>query len=66
MAKTATFVNPAARIDALRDQPDNRILECAVESNANLIVSGDFHLVDLKNYEGVGIVRAADLIHIVR
>jgi uncharacterized protein len=65
IAKTATFVKPRTTLTLLEDEPDNRILECAVESNAHLVVSGDFHLIDLKAHEGIGIVRAADLLHIV-
>ena len=63
--KSATFVKPKNHIHLLKDEPDNRILECAVESRANLIVSGDRHLTTLKKYKHTGIVRAADLIYIV-
>lgn len=64
--KTADFVKPKDKISILFDEPDNRILECAVECRSNLIVSGDRHLTDLKNFEGIGIVRASDLLHSVR
>lgn len=64
--KTANFVNPKENISLLIDEPDNRILECAVECKANLIVSGDRHLTELKNYKGIGIIRSADLLHIIK
>ena len=44
------------------DPPDNRILECAVEGRADLIVSGNRHLLRLKLYEGIPIVRPIDFL----
>jgi uncharacterized protein len=44
------------------DPPDDRILECAVEGRADLIVSGDGHLQDLEKYEGIPIVRPVDFL----
>lgn len=35
----------------LEDIPDNRILECAFEAAANLIVTGDRHLLQLKTFQ---------------
>ena len=44
---------------------DNRILECAVKSEANLIVSGDKHLLNLKEYEGIKIMKPAQFLNIL-
>jgi predicted nucleic acid-binding protein len=44
----------------LRDDPDNRILECAAAARADLIVTGDEALLALGAFEGVRIVRLAD------
>jgi putative PIN family toxin of toxin-antitoxin system len=49
-------VNPRDRISVIDDDPDNRILECAVEGQADFIISGDRHLTDLKDYQGIKIV----------
>lgn len=47
-----TLVNPRKRLDVITTDPaDNRILECAVESGADIILSGDHSLLDLKRYE---------------
>jgi putative PIN family toxin of toxin-antitoxin system len=43
------------------DPDDNRILECAVDGKADLIVSNDRHLVDLKSCRGIPIVAGPDL-----
>ena len=38
------------------DPDDNRILECALESHAQSIVTGDNHLLKLRPYRGICIV----------
>ncbi len=63
ISKAATVLKPVKKITLLSDGPDNRVLECAKEANANLIVTGDRHLLALKNYEGIGITRIAGFLH---
>ena len=58
-----TFVEPEAELCVLEDEPDNRILECAVASGATAIVTGDKHLLTLGGYEGIGIMTVADLLY---
>jgi putative PIN family toxin of toxin-antitoxin system len=52
---SSELVRPPETIRAVSDDADNRILECAVEGNADFIVSGDHHLLDLGAYEGIKI-----------
>ncbi len=59
VAAVARVVKPMERLAVLADEPDNRILECAREARAELIVTGDRHLLDLREYEGIGIVTLA-------
>lgn len=50
-------VNPAIKLDVIRSDPDdNKILECAVACDASYIVSGDRHLLELKEYSGIKII----------
>ncbi len=49
-------VDPKNRISVIDDDPDNRILECALEGQADFIISGDHHLTDLEDYQGIKIV----------
>ena len=35
------------------------IIACALEGQADFIISGDHHLTDLKNYQGIKIVDPA-------
>jgi uncharacterized protein len=62
---SATSVEPEMELHLLEDEPDNRILECAVAAGASAIVTGDRHLLALKSYEGIGIMTVADLLYSV-
>ena len=55
------IISPSVSVDVIRSDPDdNRILECAKESQADFIVSGDPHLLDLGKFERIRIVTPAD------
>ena len=43
-----------------RDKTDNKYIECAITANADYIISGDMHLLELKEYKNVKIVTAKD------
>ena len=61
VAQIAEIVVPRTPLQAVSADPDDdRILECAVEGKADLIVSNDHHLLDLKVYEGIAIVAGQD------
>ena len=54
------------RLDIVKnDKDDNKILECAVACRADYIVTGDKHLLELKEYERIKIITAAELVGIV-
>lgn len=59
VAAAAVVAKPTERLAVLVDEPDNRILECAREAGAELIVTGDRHLLELGAWEGVAIVTLA-------
>jgi putative PIN family toxin of toxin-antitoxin system len=65
MLEIAHEVTPGARIAVIADEPDNRILECAVAAKAAYVVSGDKHLLDLGSYQGILIVTVSDMLEIV-
>ncbi|KJR43720.1 protein of unknown function DUF132 [Candidatus Magnetoovum chiemensis] len=57
--------NQTNTIDVIKTDPDdNKYLECAVEGNANYIVSGDYHLLELESFQGIGIVTPAEFLKI--
>ncbi|MBW1701270.1 MAG: putative toxin-antitoxin system toxin component, PIN family [Deltaproteobacteria bacterium] len=54
------FVFPRHCLSVVRDDPDdNRILECAIEAKADVIVSGDPHLLNLGVFRRVRILSPA-------
>jgi len=57
----AHIVPPAqTRRIVLADPGDDKVLACAIAARAELIVSGDRHLLDLKTYQGIPIINAAE------
>jgi len=57
----ALVVAPAKPVNQIDDDPaDNRVLECALEAHADVIVSGDTrHLQPLKSFDGIPIFSPA-------
>ncbi len=44
------------------DAADNRIVECAVASSSETIVSGDRHLLALGQFRGISVLRVGDFL----
>jgi len=56
-------VTPRERVRAvIADPDDDAVWACALEAAANLIVSGDAHLLDLKQWKGMRILSPAEAI----
>ncbi len=45
-----------------RDPTDDAVLACALASQADYIISGDAHLLDLKQYRDMPIISAAEAV----
>jgi len=56
------LVIPKKTITACRDPKDNKFLEAALAGNADAIVTGDDDLLVLNTFEGIDILRPAELI----
>ncbi len=56
LADLAELVTPTVRLKVLADEPDNRVLECAVRGRADLLVTGDQEMLELGEYEGIRII----------
>ena len=55
------LVTPASiRRTIARDPDDDAVLACALAARADLIVSGDAHLLNLKSYQRIPIVSTAE------
>jgi putative PIN family toxin of toxin-antitoxin system len=59
--RLVTVVHPAPIAPTiLADPDDDHVLACALAAKAELIVSGDRHLLALREYQGIPILPAAD------
>ena len=55
------IINPDFKLNIITDDPDdNIILECAAEAGAEVVISGDDHLLSLSAYEGIPILTPAE------
>lgn len=60
--KIAELVEITRKVGVVtRDPDDNKILECAIAGNADLIVSSDQDLIKLKSFRGIGIIHPKTL-----
>jgi len=48
-----------------RDKKDNKYIECGIAGNADYIISGDIHLLELKKYKNIKIVTAKEYLEII-
>ena len=63
----AELIEPKLELNIIEKDPDdNKFLECALESDADFIITRDHHLLDLKNYENILIVDPAEFLEIFR
>lgn len=54
--EVSEWIEPEIDVDLCPDEPDNRVLECALSGNAGYIVTGDRHLLNLQPIEGLAIL----------
>ncbi len=60
-------IRPRIKLSIVKEkESDNRILECAVFGDAHLIVTGDRHLLRLKKYKNIPIVRPKYLTYLIK
>ena len=56
LSELALTVRPRQRLRVVKDDPDNRVLECALAGGADAIVTGDSGLLDLGEFRGVRVI----------
>lgn len=59
--KIVTIVHPLEKVNVVRDSDDNKIIECALEAKAEVILSFDKDLLDMKEYRYIKIVHPSAL-----
>jgi len=61
----AWIVEGEGEVDLIKDDPaDNKYLACAYEGEADYIVSGDHHLLDIGTYRGIEILKAKSFLDV--
>lgn len=60
LCNLAELVEPEELVSALDDEPDNRILECALAASADCIVTGDRAMLALREFKGIRIASLRD------
>ncbi|MDZ7697495.1 MAG: putative toxin-antitoxin system toxin component, PIN family [Deltaproteobacteria bacterium] len=62
ISNLATTFKTAPRLKVLSDDPDNRILECALDASAEFVVTGDKHLLNLTMYQDIEIIKLSEFL----
>ena len=51
-------------ITVCEDPDDNKFIECAIASNTKIIVSGDKHLLKIKEFKGIKVYKPLEFVEI--
>ena len=62
ITKVAIVIKTEPHLHLLRDEPDNRVLECAEAVGADFIATGDKHPLFLKHFQNSNVVRLSDFL----
>ena len=60
LIKAMEIIESVTHVEICRDPDDNKFLECAKDSHALYIISGDKDLLIIENFENVQIITAKD------
>ncbi len=65
LTAASLVVSPQIRLAVVKDDPDDdRVLECAVAGEAEFIVTGDRHLLEIGIFNGIEIVKVREFLEI--
>ncbi|MAG47590.1 putative toxin-antitoxin system toxin component, PIN family [archaeon] len=60
------IVFPKEKLNVIKDDPsDNMVLECALSGKVDYLISGDNHLLKIKEYKGIKIVRTLEILNLI-
>lgn len=63
IGKIVEIIDTDIKVDVIKeDETDNKIIECAVAADVNAIISGDKHLLNIKKYKNIPILKPADFL----
>jgi len=62
----STIIMPSIKLSIIKIDPeDNKVLECAETGKVDYIISGDDHLLKLKKYKDIKIVKTKFILDII-
>ena len=62
----AKLIETKQKINVIKEDPDdNKIIECAIESSSDYIVTYDMHLLKLKEYKRIKILKPEEFLKII-
>ena len=65
LVEISEIIHPKENLETIKDDiSDNKVLECAIEGNADYIISGDEHLLNLKQFKGIKIISAKEFVQV--
>ena len=67
LSQFSIMVSGQTKVDVIKDDPtDNKYLACALEINADYIVTGDQHLLKVGEYRGTKIISPREFLDILK
>ncbi len=60
------MITTTTKINVVRDKSDNKVIECAIDGNADFIVTGDPDLLELREFRGIKIITANEFLNIYK
>jgi putative PIN family toxin of toxin-antitoxin system len=64
LTEIAELVKPSKRIEIFKDDPDNRILECAISGEADFLITGGKEMLLLREHKGVKIISLKEYVEL--
>lgn len=63
----ARLVYPSIKVEVVKDDPtDDKIIECAIASHSAYILSYNKHLLKIKEYMGIEILRPEEMLFLLK
>jgi predicted nucleic acid-binding protein len=65
--KIGKLVKVTSKVDVIQEHvSDNKFLECALDSNATYVVSGDRHILNVVAYKKIKPVSVSDFLKLIQ
>lgn len=63
LVEHSEVIHPRHALSVVKADPDDdRVLECALEGKADMIVTGDGHLLALKSFQGIPLITVREFL----